>query len=642
MASQSLFDSLSNNTQKSAKEGKGKMRTNTRKFRLALSALTLVALLLSVFGAVPVWAQTTWYVDDDNCPGPGAGTQVDPFCSIQDAIDAATAGDTINVAAGTYTEHVTIDKSLALQGAGASQTTIDVSGLLIQNPHVAVEVQNGVNNVVVDGFTIIGVPAFHHSDDSVIRCGGSSGTNNDITISNNVIDGYVGILFKNGDSFTVQQNDITFNKNAIVIQSGCTNVDISDNTMTGGTSMQTDPYGIYITSTTGSITGNTIENVIGPDDGGKGIGGSSNHDLVIDDNVINNTGYDGISFWSNTHHVTISNNTLSNNAQTYYKGGGITIKGDDITIINNDITGSGHDGVIIDTHVLDSVRIDINYNNIWGNADYGVNVKNAGETVDAENNWWGHASGPDDDAGVINGTGDKISTNVDADPWIGKTGEPSGHGDATNGGTATVSAGNSSVYVDADPGKSGGVSVVEETAAPPQGFAGMGSGAKLNKYLVITSDFADGDFFATVKLHYTQAEYEAMGNPSNLALFWWDAANSTWMLAVDANTTGGKSYKGNSNPADHATLGDYGFYDQGAAGGIIWANVDHFSDFGGAEVGSGGGPTAITLSSFAARSSAGLGTPLVWSWPVGVAMLAMGGVLWVRRRRSNRPRSDPN
>ena len=53
------------------------------------------------------------------------------------------------------------------------------------------------------------------------------------------------------------------------------------------------------------------------------------------------------------------------------------------------------------------------------------------------------------------------------------------------------------------------------------------------------------------------------------------------------------------------------------------------------------GPTATTLSSFAANSSAGLGTPLVWSWPVGVAMLAMGGVLWVRRR-SNRPRSDPN
>jgi len=375
------------------------------------------------------------WVDDDYCDGcvnDGHTWGYDAFATIQEGIDAVS-GSTVYVAAGTYNEHVTVDKSLTLQGAGASQTTIDVSGLSIQNPHIAVEVQNGVKNVVVDGFTIIGVSALHHSDDVVIRCGGSGGTNTDITISNNIIDGYVGILFKNGDSLTIQQNDITFNKNAVVIQGGCTNVYISDNSMTGGSSVDADPAGIYMTSTTGSITGNTIQNVIGPDNKGKGITGSSNHDLLIDNNVINNTGYDGISFWSNTHHVIISNNTLSNNAQTYAKGGAITIKGDDITIINNNITGSGHDGVIIDTHVLASVRIDINYNNIWGNADYGVNVKDAGETVNAEHNWWGDASGPYDPAGTTevplctgcpttesntDGLGDPVSDNVDYCPWL--------------------------------------------------------------------------------------------------------------------------------------------------------------------------------------------------------------------------------
>ena len=34
-------------------------------------------------------AQTTRYVDDANCPGPGSGTEADPFCKIQDGIDAA-------------------------------------------------------------------------------------------------------------------------------------------------------------------------------------------------------------------------------------------------------------------------------------------------------------------------------------------------------------------------------------------------------------------------------------------------------------------------------------------------------------------------------------------------------------------------
>ena len=48
-------------------------------------------------------AQTTIYVDIANCPGLGSGTQVDPFCLIQDGIDEAVDGDTVLIADGTYT-----------------------------------------------------------------------------------------------------------------------------------------------------------------------------------------------------------------------------------------------------------------------------------------------------------------------------------------------------------------------------------------------------------------------------------------------------------------------------------------------------------------------------------------------------------
>jgi len=41
------------------------------------------------------------------------------FTTIQAAVNAATAGDTINVGAGTYTENVTINKRLIIDGAGS-------------------------------------------------------------------------------------------------------------------------------------------------------------------------------------------------------------------------------------------------------------------------------------------------------------------------------------------------------------------------------------------------------------------------------------------------------------------------------------------------------------------------------------------
>lgn len=85
-----------------------------------------------------VWVKDTWVVDDD---GPA------DFSSIQEAIDAANPGDTILVKAGTYYEHVVIDKALKLVGENKNTTIIDGNG-------TGTVILIGKDNVTVAGFTI--------------------------------------------------------------------------------------------------------------------------------------------------------------------------------------------------------------------------------------------------------------------------------------------------------------------------------------------------------------------------------------------------------------------------------------------------------------------------------------------------------
>lgn len=80
------------------------------------------------------------------------------FPTIQDAIDAASDGDTIQVLKGSYTEQLTINKSLTLIGAGAKSTIINAPAVLDTDVlgHTYIVGINNAAKVAMKGFTING------------------------------------------------------------------------------------------------------------------------------------------------------------------------------------------------------------------------------------------------------------------------------------------------------------------------------------------------------------------------------------------------------------------------------------------------------------------------------------------------------
>ncbi|MEQ8763973.1 MAG: right-handed parallel beta-helix repeat-containing protein [Planctomycetota bacterium] len=82
--------------------------------------LTVAGLLLA-----PITALADTYYVDGGAAGGGDGSQLTPFQSVQAAIDAASTGDTVQIAAGTYIENLTCNKGITLQGEDAETTILD-------------------------------------------------------------------------------------------------------------------------------------------------------------------------------------------------------------------------------------------------------------------------------------------------------------------------------------------------------------------------------------------------------------------------------------------------------------------------------------------------------------------------------------
>ena len=120
--------------------------------------LTPIALVLLL--CAPLTAQTTWYVDDDACPGgPGTGTIGDPYCSIQTAIVAALNGDTVEVALGTYMESIDfLGKAITVRSTDPTDMGVVLNTIIDGNGfrHVVQCITSEGPDTVLSGFVITG------------------------------------------------------------------------------------------------------------------------------------------------------------------------------------------------------------------------------------------------------------------------------------------------------------------------------------------------------------------------------------------------------------------------------------------------------------------------------------------------------
>ncbi|MFC2165944.1 hypothetical protein ACFLT2_13230 [Acidobacteriota bacterium] len=335
-----------------------------------MKKILIFLIVCAFFLTTPLTGQTTWTVDA------GGG---EDFTTIQAAINAASDGDTIIVVAGTYLEHIIVNKGVSILAKEGDNPIVDGSGTLTC---FGIYKDVGLNGVTIDGFEI-------QNATYGIWTYGAPSTYANIILSNN---------------------------------------NIHDHT-----------NGIYVTDATINaltISGNTVENC---DFGVAFANNSTVNGLLFDTNrIINNQAGAGLSLISSAFsNVLVTNCHFEGNAWEHIDLG---LWGNYPTLSNISITGctflSGPAwcDIYVQANFTDNTDVIINFNEFplsphnWGIFNGTTNI------VDGRFNWWDDVSGPYNDGntdglGLINlGAGDIVTEYVLYDPWIGQGGFVTGGG----------------------------------------------------------------------------------------------------------------------------------------------------------------------------------------------------------------------
>jgi predicted outer membrane repeat protein len=123
-------------------------------WQTVLRAMLVAAMLIGLAHfPQPVTAApaSTWYVAATGNNANTCTSLATPCRTINFAVNKANAGDTINIAAGTYVENINLSKSLSLVGAGQTATIIDGGGI---GPVALITSEGAGTNVNLSGLTL--------------------------------------------------------------------------------------------------------------------------------------------------------------------------------------------------------------------------------------------------------------------------------------------------------------------------------------------------------------------------------------------------------------------------------------------------------------------------------------------------------
>jgi parallel beta-helix repeat protein len=333
-------------------------------------------------------------------PAKATGTIIvpDDYPTIQEAINAANAGDTIFVRNGTYRENVVVNKTVSLIGENKNTTIIDgnktgsvvkiaanntiVSWLTIQNSGTSFA-DSGIWLYHVNGSTI---------SNNIIRNNGYYGINAEFSVCN-VTGNHVG---RNKDTgiwlFRGPVKDISYVCNNTVENNGYEGIALSytKGVVTGNVVRNNTQYGIILeNSFDSSATWNTItdnewgihlrdsgfaisnyliaNNVV--EDNIGGIDSESSVNATISGNkIIDNKGSYGVV--SHAGYASMNNNTISGNS-----GGAYITGADGSTLKKNLIMNNENYGILLHS---DSCTIQ---DNQVLNSDIGISIEGSANSI---------------------------------------------------------------------------------------------------------------------------------------------------------------------------------------------------------------------------------------------------------------------